>query len=373
VSAQDENPLAQADHPGDVAEVDRLDRTHTRPSRGHSNAALNVFGTLRASFGRYPSEWMLGIAFALLFLAWCVFAPYFLTIQNLMSVIEQAAPIGIMAVGETFVILEAGIDLSVGRAYGLSGVVGALLMVKYGIFVGVIGTLAAGSLFGLVNGVLISYLNLPAFMVTLATLAIGGSLEQVVSGSQSVTGIPASFGDLGTSGFGPIPYYVVLTVIVFVIGHVIAHYTKTGRFIYAIGNNAEAARLAGINIRRYRLLPYVVTGFLCGVAVLISTSFLLSIDPMAGEGLELQVIAAVVIGGVTLMGGRGTIIGTAIGTFFVAILANGLNLLNVSPHWQGTAIGSVIVFAIILEPGYLLLRNFVQSRKTGGSGTQEGK
>jgi ribose transport system permease protein len=325
---------------------------------------------LRRSLADNPTEWLMTVALVVMCLVLTVTAPYFATPGNAINILTQAAAVGIVALGQTLVILEGGIDLSVGSVYGLSGVAGALVMVNFGMWPGIGAALLVGAGVGLLNGVLISYLRLAPFMVTLAFLSIARSWDYVITNSTSVTGLPQEFSFLGTGSIAGVPFFVILMVAIYAIGHVVASRARLGRYIYAIGNNAEAARLAGVNVRLYRVVPYAVIGILAAVAALVSTSRLLSIDPNAGAGLELNTIAAVVIGGTSLFGGKGTIIGTAMGTLFVTVLTNGLNLMNVSPYWQGTAIGLVILIAIGLPPTIRAARDLMRARSRGKRVTQ---
>lgn len=297
----------------------------------------------------YPTEWAMLAALIGLLVFLSLTASQFATAHNFINVMQEAAPIGILAVGQTFVILTAGIDLSVGSIFGFTSIVGGSIMLSHGLGPGVVAALAIGAGIGLLNGTLISYAGLPAFIVTLAGLAAFSSWTQVFSNGNSVTGLPNSLGSLTNDSIGIVPIFVPLTLALYIFAQWTLIKTRFGRFIYAVGYNPEAARFSGVNVKFYKAIPYVISGFLAALAGLVAASQLLSVDPAAGEGLELSSIAAVVIGGTSLFGGRGTIAGTLIGTLFVAYLANGLNLLGVNPFWQGSATGAVIVFAVGLE------------------------
>ena len=278
-----------------------------------------------------------------------VFARNFLTEGNIRNVLWQVTAIGIIAIGQTMVILTAGIDLSVGGIAALAAMGGGTIMMHTNVALGILMTLVIAAALGLVNGLFISYGGLAAFIVTLGMLSIATSLTYVISDQRSITGLPQSYRVLGRGAIGGVQYYTIIFVTLFVLGHILLTKTKPGRFFYAIGSNEEAARLSGINVRFYKTIPYVISGLLCGVAALILSGRLGVIDPDTGSGYELQSIAAVVIGGTSLFGGKGSMIGTLIGVFLIGVLNNGLNLMKVTPFWQGTAVGVVIILSVLLE------------------------
>ena len=294
---------------------------------------------------------MLG-ALALLCVVLGIVAPNFLTAGNLRNVLWQVTAIGIIAIGQTFVILTGGIDLSVGGIAAFSAMVGGLLMTSGGgehVALGVIATLLVGFVVGTANGLIVSYGRLAPFIVTLGMLSITNSLTYVISDAKSVVGLPDAYRFWGRGEILGIPLYLITFIVLFVLGQIFLSRTKPGRFIYAIGSNEEAARLSGVNIRAYKTLPYAITGLLCAIAALILSGRLGAIDPDTGTGLELRTIAAVVIGGTSLFGGKGSLYGTLIGVFLIGILNNGLNLLRVNAFWQGTAVGVVIILSVLIE------------------------
>ncbi len=294
---------------------------------------------------------MLG-ALLLLGLILSIAAPNFLTPGNLRNVLWQVSAIGIIAIGQTLVILTGGIDLSVGGIAAFSAMAGGLLMTAGGgenVALGLIATLVVGMLVGLVNGLIVAYGKLAAFIVTLGMLSITTSLTYVVSDAASVVGLPDGYRLWGRGELGPLPLYLLTLILLFVLGHVFLTRTKPGRFLYAIGSNEEAARLSGVNVRAIKTLPYAITGLLCAVAAIVLSGRLGAIDPDTGTGFELDSIAAVVIGGTSLFGGKGSLVGTLIGVFLIGILNNGLNLLRVNAFWQGTAVGVVIILSVLVE------------------------
>ena len=202
---------------------------------------------------------------------------------------------------------------------------------------------------GLFSGFLIAYFDLAAFVITLGVMAIGRSLAYIFSGQTSISDIPPSLNDLVYTTVLGIQTNVLTLLALYALAWGYLTFTKGGRTIYAIGSNREAARTAGLSVLFYSIVPYVVSGALSAIAATLMSAQILSIDPLAGTGLELDAIAAVVIGGASLYGGRGTIIGTLIGVFIMVMIRNGLNLLGVSPFWQGSAIGAIIIAAVLAE------------------------
>ena len=291
---------------------------------------------------------MLGLAIVLAIIL-SFLSPYFLTERNIFNILDQSVVVGIVAVGMTFVILTGGIDLSVGAVFGLTGIALALLLKEFAIPVAILLAVLFGAGIGLVSGVLVAVFGLASFVVTLGIMAIGRSLSYILSGQRSISGLPADLGNIVYSSFLGIPANVLFLLCLYVAAWAYLTYTKGGRTIYAVGSNAQAARAAGLNTRLYSILPFVVSGALASVAVTFSLAQIMSADPLAGNQLELDAIAAVVIGGASLYGGRGSIFGTLMGVLIMVMIRNGLNLMGVSPFWQGSAIGSIIIIALLIE------------------------
>lgn len=290
------------------------------------------------------------ISLALLFVVLSIASPYFLTGTNLASVIRQTAVINIMALGMTLVIVSGGIDLSVGSILAFSGVLGTMTMVETGsVPAGILAGVLCGALWGCANGLMIATLRIPPFIVTLGTLGIVRGLTLVVSGGLPVVGLPKEHGFLGEGTIGPAPFVLVVLILCAVITHFALHGTKLGRYTYAIGSNEAAAVYAGIPVARFKVAIYAICGLLSGLAGMIETSRLMTGQPTAGVSYELQVIAAVVIGGGSLTGGEGTVIGTLIGAFIMGLLSNGSDLLGVNPYWQQVIIGAIIILAVALD------------------------
>jgi ribose transport system permease protein len=291
---------------------------------------------------------MLGLAL-MLGAALSILSPHFLTSSNLWNVLDQSVVVGIVAIGMTFVILIGGIDLSVGSVAGLTGVILGRCLEHFPIPVAIVLAVLAGAAIGLFSGTLIARFGLPAFVVTLGIMAIGRSLAYIFSGATAIADLPENFGDIVYTSILGVPANVLTLLVLYGLAWAYLNLTKGGRTIYAIGSNREAARTAGLNVLAFSVLPYAISGALSTVAITFSSAQVMSIDPVAGTGLELDAIAAVVIGGSSLYGGRGSIIGTLIGVLIMVMIRNGLNLLNVSPFWQGSAIGAVIIAAVLVE------------------------
>ena len=291
---------------------------------------------------------MLALAFAL-GTALSILSPHFLTSNNLLNVLDQSVVVGIVAIGMTFVILIGGIDLSVGSVAGLTGVLLGRGLEHFTIPVAIVLAVLAGMTIGLFSGFLIAHFGLPSFVVTLGVMAIGRSLAYIFSGATAIADLPENFGNIVYTSFFGMPAHVLTLLMLYAMAWAYLNFTKGGRTVYAIGSNREAARTAGLNVLGFSILPYVISGGLSAVAITFASAQVMSIDPLAGTGLELDAIAAVVIGGASLYGGRGSIIGTLIGVLIMVMIRNGLNLLNVSPFWQGSAIGAVIITAVLIE------------------------
>ncbi len=280
-----------------------------------------------------------------------ILSPFFLSFNNLFNVGIQIAVVAILALGQTFVIVSGGIDLSVGSVLGLAGIVFGWASVVAGLPLPValalgIGT---GALAGLTNGLLITLGNLPPFIATLAMLSAARGLALVVSGGVPLNPLPEAIRTLGRGDLFFIPLPVVLTLIMLVIAFGILRSTYSGRCMYAIGGNEEASRLSGINVSRQKLIIYTLSGLFAGIAGILFMARLASADPQGGFTYELDAIAAVVIGGASLSGGVGTASGTLIGALILGVLRNGLNLLNVSSFWQQVVIGAVIALAVMTD------------------------
>ncbi|MEU8978509.1 substrate-binding domain-containing protein [Streptomyces sp. NPDC058251] len=295
----------------------------------------------------------------------------FLTTDNLLNIGVQAAVTAILAFGVTFVIVSAGIDLSVGSVAALSATVLAWMATSEGVpvWIAVILAVATGIACGLVNGVLISYGKLPPFIATLAMLSVGRGLSLVISQGSPIA-FPDSVSHLGDTLGGWLPVPVLVMVVMGLITALILGRTYIGRSMYAIGGNEEAARLSGLRVKRQKLAIYALSGLFAAAAGIVLASRLSSAQPQAAQGYELDAIAAVVIGGASLAGGTGKASGTLIGALILAVLRNGLNLLSVSAFWQQVVIGVVIALAVLLDT---VRRKAGATPVAAGAGTPGGK
>lgn len=275
----------------------------------------------------------------------------FLSVNNLINVVVQTTVTAIIAMGMTFVIITAGIDLSVGAIAALAGVLGVKLMVNAGWSwpLAVIGGTLVGGIVGLINGLLVTVTGLAPFIATLGMMSVARGLVYITTGAVAVFGVPDSFRLLGQGLIDGVPIPLIVLILMAIITHLILSRTRLGRYAYAIGSNPEAARLSGISIGRYLTAVYVLQGLLAGFGGMIASSRVASGQPNFGLGLELDVIAAAVIGGASLFGGQGTIIGTLIGAFLIALIRNGSVLLNIDIFSQDVIIGVVIWLAVIWD------------------------
>ncbi len=300
------------------------------------------------------SEFSLAVVFIIEVIIFAQLSPYFLTSDNLLNVTLQASITAIIAVGMTFVILTAGIDLSVGSLVAFSGViVTSLLRINlplYAVFIiAISGGLIVGAASGYVAGIFVTKFNITPFIVTLALMTIWRGAAFVYTGGRPIWELPDAFSYLGGGRLLGVPIPTIIMIIVFVAAHIVLTKTSFGRYVYAVGGNLEAARLAGIRTNFILISVYVICGVLSAVSGILLASRMNSGQPNAGLMYELDVIAAVVVGGTSLFGGRGTIIGTFIGAMLIAVLRNGLNLMNVGSYVQQIVVGVVILLAVLLD------------------------
>jgi ribose transport system permease protein len=308
-------------------------------------------GTLRERLSGVISQLAAAGALIVVFVFLSIASPVFLSADNLYNIGVQTSYTAVIAIGITLVIITAGIDLSVGSVAALSGVVGVVLMAKAGVPVvlAILGGILVGAACGLVNGLLVSVAGLNPFIATLGMLSVARGLVYIPTNAKSVFGVPDSFRLLGQGVIGSIPIPIIVVAVVAVAGYVVLARTKLGRYAYAMGSNREAARLSGIPIRRYLTVVYVISGALAGFGGMIASSQVASGQPNFGIGLELDAIAAAVIGGASLFGGQGTVVGTLIGAFLIALIRNGSVLLDVNIYYQQVIIGVVIWVAVLWD------------------------
>jgi ribose transport system permease protein len=287
------------------------------------------------------------VTLAILFIALTIATPHFLTAVNLASVARQTVVINIMALGMTLVIVTGGIDLSVGSILAVAGLFGTMAIkagqpIPLAIAIG-IGT---GLFCGFLNGLMITQLRINAFIVTLGTLEAYRGLALVVSKGLPVHEIPGGFSYLGDGNLLGIPFSLWVLAVCAVAMHFLLENTKLGRYSFAIGSNPSAAYYAGVPINFHLTAVYAIAGMLAGLAGMVEASRLMTGQPTAGQSYELQAIAAVVIGGGSLQGGEGSVVGTLIGAFIIGLLSNGSDLLGINPYWQQVTIGAIIIAAV---------------------------
>jgi len=278
--------------------------------------------------------------------------PFFLTEQNISNVLRQTSINGILAIGMTYVILTGGIDLSVGSVLAFSSMVAASLVSgeqPQGVFVAIMAGLGTGAALGMVNGLLVSRFGVPPFVVTLGMLSVARGLTFIYTDGTPIPNLSPAFRTIGQGFVGPVPVPVFIFAGVALLFWWVLKYTTFGRYIYAVGGNERSARTSGVNTRGVLFGAYIIAGSLAGLAGLILTARTTSALPQAGVSYELDAIAAVVIGGTSLSGGTGSVLGTVIGALIIGVINNGLDLLGVSSYYQQVIKGVIIITAVLLD------------------------
>ncbi len=275
--------------------------------------------------------------------------PRFLSYVTVVNILRQISCNLLLATGLTFIIIMGAIDLSVGSILAMGGTVAAVVMLKYGMWTGILAGLGSGALAGIINAFVVLRLKVPPFIATLGMMSAGRGVAMLVTGGNLVLGLPEKFFFLGAGFLWGIPFPVVIAAVVLATAWLVLNKTEIGLNALAVGGNREAARLAGIDSERLLTSFYVITGILAALAGIILTSRLQSGQPGLGSGDEMNAIASVVIGGTSMSGGEGTIIGTIMGALLIGILSTGLNMLNVNWFWQQVIIGVVIVAAVAAD------------------------
>lgn len=311
--------------------------------------SVSRFRKIKKALIAGEKPWLLYIGFLILLIVFSVASPYFLSANNFMNIGRQTALVSIIAVGMTFVIVSGQIDLSVGSTLALAGMTAALAMQYVGNvwIIGALAGLATGAFVGLVNGVIITKLKIPSFLVTLGTLsAVRGVALMLTDTKPVIIDNEAYFAVFGEGSLLGIPSPIIWTALSIIGGILLLHFNVYGRCVYATGGNATAARYSGIDTQRTTTIAFVITGILSGLAALVLTARSHAARPDAVEGIELDVIAAVILGGSSLFGGRGQILGTLLGSLIIGTLNNGLVLLGVGSSLQLVIKGAIIVAAV---------------------------
>ena len=306
---------------------------------------------LREHLSYAVSEFAAATALVVLFIALSFASPHFLTADNLFNIGSQTAVIAIIAVAQTMIIITKGIDLSVGSVAALAGVVGAIVVrdLGFSVWEATVVAVAVGAAAGLVNGLLVAAARLPPFIATLGMMSAGRGLVFIITGAVGVYSLPESFQLLGNGVIAGIPFAIVITAFVAVAAACLLSQSRFGQHVYAMGSNMEAARRSGIAVRRNLTAVYVLAGALVGLGGMVAASRVNSGQPNYGIGLELDVIAAAVIGGASLFGGQGRIAGTLIGAFLIAVVRNGSVLLGINIHYQQVIVGLIIWAAVYFD------------------------
>jgi ribose transport system permease protein len=304
--------------------------------------------------GRNPNNWLqvAGILpiLVLICILFSILTPNFPTAGNVVNILRQASINIVLATGLTFVILTGGIDLSVGSILGVSAVIGVLVSLLPGLgWLAIPAALLTGLCLGLINGALIAFLDLPPFIVTLGGLTALRGVAYLIANGTTVLNRNLNFAWIGNDYLGPFPWLVVIALLVVLASWFILRRTVLGVQIYAVGGNQRAARLTGIQVNRVLLFVYGISGLLAGLGGIMSSSRLYSATGLLGNGYELDAIAAVILGGTSFTGGIGTIPGTLLGALIIAVLNNGLTLLNMSYFWQLVVKGLVIIIAVTID------------------------
>jgi putative xylitol transport system permease protein/inositol transport system permease protein len=293
---------------------------------------------------------ILGLVIIMLFFT--IMKSKFLTTENMLNMLRQTSINGLLAIGMTFVVLTSGIDLSVGSIVGASGMFAALAArSETGIpwFAAVLIGLCVGLLLGTVNGIVTSYLKVPAFIATLGMLSIARGVTFMASDAKPVPGLSPGFLEVGGGSVGMIPIPILILLVVLVVAYIVLYKTRYGRYIFATGGNPTSARVSGIQVKRITCSVYMVSGVLAGLAGVILTSRVTSGLAQSGDGYEVDAIAAAVIGGNSLSGGRGRLWGTFVGFLIMGVMNNGLDMMAVSSYWQLVIKGIIIIGAVMLD------------------------
>lgn len=303
------------------------------------------------SIGAFLSKYGIYFAFVLLAGTMAVVSPAFRTLSNFENILQQISVNGIISVGMTLVIITEGIDLSVGSVLALSAVVATSFAHpgSHPLIVAIALGVLAGLVCGVINGVLIAKKRLAPFIVTLGMMTVARGAALVYTSGRPVINLGDGYNEIGSGGIADIPYSALIFFAVVLLGVFILHYTRFGRYVYAVGGNELAAKVSGVNTDRILIVVYGLAGALAGLAGIVLSSRVMSGSPATGAGYELDAIAAVVIGGTSLSGGIGSMAGTVVGVLIIGVMNNGLDLLNVTSYWQQIVKGLIIVLAVLLD------------------------
>ena len=306
------------------------------------------------------------VPLAVLIIIFSCTSDIFLTTNNLLNITRQISIKGLLGIAMTFVIITGGIDLSVGSVIAFSSILTASAIKDYQlpVLAAVVIGIAVGTQTGLVNGILIAYVNMPAFITTMGTMTILRGLGYIYTQGYPIYDLPQGFRAIGQGNIGIIPVSAVILVVVAILAFMILSKTVFGRHIYAVGGNIEAARMAGIRVKRVQLYVYMISGFISGIAAVVQGARVGSGLPTIGQGFEMDAIASVVIGGAAMAGGSGTILGTLLGSLILGVLDNGLSLLNVDSYVMNVISGVVVILAVLIDQVRVLMKQNSQIKET---------
>jgi ribose transport system permease protein len=303
------------------------------------------------SYSNYISDYGIYFGFFIIFLIFSFISPSFFSTSNIFNIVIQSAIISIIAIGENIVITSEGIDLSVGSIAAFVSIAIGLMMVDLGLAVpiAILLSILLGALLGFLNGFVTAYGKVPAFITTLGMMSIARGGALALNGGRPVSMLPRSFGSVASADIFGIPIFIVYVAVLYALMYILLTKNKLGRYIYAIGDNSEAARLSGIKVKVVRTSAYIFSGVFAAIGGIMLTARLNYASPTAGSGFELDAIAAVVIGGTALSGGKGSLLGTLVGGLILGTLRNGLSILNVPGFYQQIIIGLVIILAVYFD------------------------
>jgi ribose/xylose/arabinose/galactoside ABC-type transport system permease subunit len=310
-----------------------------------------IFGMDQTEIGIFTRRYGIGLVMILMIAVLSIASPAFRTPDNVLNVLLQVSINGILSIGMVFVMIAGGIDISIGSMLALTSSVAGMVLLKTGnIPLAIIVSIAATTVAGFMNGILVAKFKMFPFVVTLATQLVFRGFGYFVSGGYAHSIEVPEFKIIGTGRlFDVIPYPVIIFFMVVMIAYILLHWTKTGRYVYSVGGNVNAATASGVNVAKTLILTYVISGICCGIAGIIMTSRINASQPNIGIGYETDAIAACVIGGASFAGGLGTIPGTVIGIIIIGLIYNGMNLLGISSYWQTIMKGLLIVAAVLLD------------------------
>ena len=320
---------------------------------------------MRNFWNKYKRELVVLLATFGMGLIFTIMNPNFMRVSNIITILQQMVLNGVLAAGIMFAIITGGIDLSIGCTFAITGIVTASMAVNgYNPWLAIVAGLAVGAVLGTFNGFLVTGLKLQPFIATLGTMSLYRGIAYVITGGMPVTGVPSVYRNIFNGRmFGNVRWYILVMIVIFIIIHILLSRTKTGDYLYAVGDNEEAAKLSGVNVVKVKYIAYIVCGICSAAAGLIMLASLGSAESTAGLGYETNAIAAAAIGGTRMAGGRGTAFGTFVGALMLAVLRVGMVVINVDSFWQYVVTGIIIIVASYFEFIQQDIANFLAKRR----------